>query len=452
MKTPYRLFFLFCFLFIAIGKPVDGQIINTFAGGATSGGPGDNGPATLARMYTPSGICLDRFHNVYISDQNDCRIRLVDTTGIITTVAGNGHPGYSGDGGPADSAQLNYPEGVAVDALGNIYIADQFNNVIRKVVEGVIYTIGGNNTIGDSGDGGPATNAMLWHPNDVAVDRNGNVYFVDQDNSRMKQIDTAGILHNLVGTGVAGYNGDGIAGDTAQLNFPAGIAVDTSGNVYIADLYNHRVRKYDITTGIITTVAGSDTSGFCGDGGPATAACLTDPTAVMVDRYGNIYFTDYYNFRIRKVDSAGNISTLAGSATPGFGGDGGPATDAQLNYPQGVTADDSGTVYLADYENGRARVVEKGIPLQTASTVARSVVPFAHPNPSMEAWYLKNVAPELTRDDMTLTDIRGAAVPFRYDTETRRIDPGIIANGIYILRLSAGKTTSTIRLVRLSGN
>lgn len=449
MSNGARILFHTCLITVALACESYGQVINTFAGGVFSGGPGDNGPATLARLETPSGICLDAYQNVYISDQNDCRIRKVDTAGIIITVAGNGHMGYFGDGGPADSAQLFYPEGVAVDNLGNIFIADQFNNVIRKVSEGTIYTIGGNATVGDSGDGGPATDAQLWHPNDVGVDKWGSVYFVDQDNSRMKQIDTLGNIHSLVGTGVAGYNGDGIPGDSAQLNFPSGIAVDTAGNVYIADLYNFRVRKYDMATGMISTVAGCDSSGFFGDGGPATLARIADPTAVFVDHYGNIFITDFYNLRIRKVDTAGIITTIAGSSSPGFGGDGGPATDAQLNYPQGVTADDSGIVYIADYENGRARIVKKGPPVSVLPVAQGILHIIVQPNPSFGIITL-NIPKNVARENIALFNIQGIRVPFVFDPANRTIDPGDPPDGIYFLRISNETATYTTKIVRLN--
>ena len=426
----------------------DGQVINTYAGGVFTGGPGDNGPATLARMETPSGICLDQYHNVYVSDQNDSRIRRIDTAGIITTVAGNGHAGYSGDGGPADSAELFYPEGVAIDLLGNIYIADQFNNVIRKVSRDTIYTIAGNNTVGDSGDGGTATNAQLAHPNDVAVDKWGNVYFVDQNNSRMKQIDTLGIIHNIAGTGVAGYNGDGISADTAQLNFPAGIAVDTSGNVYIADLYNYSVRKVDMSTGIITTVAGRDSAGYYGDGGPATLGLMRDPTAVYADHRGNLYITDYNNYRIRKVDSAGNIWTMAGSSIDGYGGDGGPATDAELNFPQGVTADDSGVIYIADYENARVRIVTKGTPLAIVKTPLESSCETIYPNPSYGGWRL-NMLEIIQKDEITITDFLGKNIAFQYDSTTKTLDPGDLPEGMYLIRIRTGNNSTTLKAIHL---
>ena len=361
--TRLKLIPLCISLILGISLKSEAQLyISTFAGGSFASGTGDGGPATNGHLLSPSGVCTDKFGNIYVADQNDCRIRKIDTAGIITTVAGRGPGGASfyGDGGQADSARICYPEGVAVDTAGNIYIADQNNNAIRVVRGGIIHTLAGNGIAGDTVNGGPATAARLWHPADVAVDKYGNVFFVDQDNHKMKRIDTAGIITTIAGTGVPGYNGDGIAADTALLNFPQGIAVDTFGNVYIADFYNSRVRKVDMTTGLISTIAGTGVGGAtAGDGGPATAATIWDAAAVGLDKMGNIYLTDFYNFKIRKIDPLGNISTIAGNDTSGFTGDCGPATNAEMSFAQGVTADDSGNVYIADFANSRVRKVSK---------------------------------------------------------------------------------------------
>ena len=310
------LFGRFCFLvFTAVLNcgVSNAQYICTFAGGGT-GALGDGGQATAATLLSPSGVCTDRYGNIYISDENAFRVRKVSTSGIITTIAGNGTGGYSGDFGPATNAQLNFAEGVAVDTSGGIYIADQNNNVIRKVKYGIIFTIAGNGTLGDSVDGGPATDAHLYHPADVAVDYIGNVYFVDQDNQKVKKVTPSGIITTIAGVGypgIAGYNGDSIPGNTAKLNWPEGIASDSTGNVYVADRYNNRIRRIDAITGIITTFAGSGVAGYSGDGGPATAAAIYNTSAVGIDKKGNLYITDFYNFRIRKVVTAGIITTIA---------------------------------------------------------------------------------------------------------------------------------------------
>ena len=427
-------------------------LISTFAGGGTT--LGDGGPATAAKLLSPSGICTDRYGNVYVSDQNDCRVRKIDTAGIITTVAGRGFSGsdsshYTGDGGVADSARLWYPEGVAVDTFGNLYIADQNNNAIRMVAGGNIYTIAGNGTFGDSGEGGPATAASLWHPADVTVDRYGNVFFVDQDNKKLKRIDTLGIITTIAGTGVAGYNGDSIAADTAQLNFPQGIGTDTAGNLYIADFYNGRVRKIDMSTGLIYTLVGSGTcvSPSTGDGGPATAAGMCDAAAVGSDQFGNIYVTDFYNFKIRKVDPSGIITTIAGNDTSGFSGDCGPATAAELSYAQGVNADPAGNVYIADFSNSRVRKVSPHAVCPPADVQPIAAIPETanvFPNPAFG-----NVAvTRKGRFNVVIANLVGENVWSAGGFEDRtEIDIGSYPSGIYVMTITGDGRTDVRKLV-----
>lgn len=386
MKTGK--YFLSIILLLLSATISNGQVIITFAGTGTSGYTGDGGPATAAILFSPSGVCTDTAGNIFFADQNDNCIRKVDhTTGIITTVAGSGGVGsYTGDGGPATAAGLYWPEGVTVDRNGNIYIADQFNNVIRKVsnTTAIISTIAGIGTTGYAGDGGPATLAHLWHPADVGVDRRGNVYFVDQDNSATRKIDAVtGIITTIAGTGVSGYSGDGGPGTAAKLNFPQGIAVDSTGNVFIADFYNNRIRKVD-TFGIIRTTAGNGTGGYGGDGGPATAAEIYNASAVAADAYGNLYISDYYTSRIRKVDTNGIITSLTGTGAAGYGGDCGPATAGQINYPEGVAVDKRGNVYIADFINHRVReITDSPVCPVTMGIINKPFsLPVIYPNPS----------------------------------------------------------------------
>ena len=343
-----------CFLIVVfqIYCTASAQVITTFAGTGLSGYSGDGGLATLAKMQSPSGVTVDRIGNVYFADQNGNRIRKINTSGIISTVAGiGGTGGYTGDGGLATLAKLYFPTGVAVDLNGNIYIADQFNNVIRNVDSfGIISTLAGNGTIGYSGDSGMATNARFWHPADVCVGINGDVYTVDQDNSAVRKITTSGYVYTIAGNGTSGFSGDGGAATSAKLNFPEGIAIDTIGNIYIADLYNNRVRKID-TSGVITTIAGNGTGGFSGDSSLATNAKLYYPSAVAIDSAGNLYIADATNNRIRKVSNSGIITTVAGTGISGTIGDGGLATEAEINYPEGVAVDRHGSIYIADYYN-----------------------------------------------------------------------------------------------------
>jgi uncharacterized protein (TIGR03437 family) len=331
-------------------------VITTVAGNGTCCFSGDNGPATSAQLFNPDGVAVDSAGNIYIADTQNNRIRKV-SNGVIATVAGSGTPGFSGDNGPATSAQLNFPSGVVVDSTGNLYIADTFNFRIRKVSNGVIATVAGNGTSGFSGDNGPATSATLSAPWAFAVDSAGNLYIADTDNYRIRQVSN-GVIATMAGNGTPGFSGDNGPAARAQLYYPHGVAVDSAGNLYIADYGNNRIRK--VTNGVITTVAGNGTYGFSGDNGPATSAQLYNPYGVAVDSAGNLYIADANNYRIRKVTN-GVITTVAGNGTYGFSGDNGPATSAQLNFPSGVVVDSTGNLYIADTFNYRIRQVTNGV-------------------------------------------------------------------------------------------
>ncbi|SEL79515.1 S-layer homology domain-containing protein [Paenibacillus sp. OK003] len=330
-------------------------IISTVAGTGVGGYSGDGGPATSAQLYFPRGVAVDSSGNLYIADVLNHRIRKVDTSGNISTVAGTGVGGYSGDGESALVAQLNSPNGVAVDSMGDLYIGDSGNHRIRKVDKsGNISTVAGTGVSGYSGDGGSATSAKMSSPNGVAIDNSGNLYIGDSGNNRVRKVDTFGNISTVAGTGEGGYAGDGGLATLAKLNNPAGIAVDSDGNLYISDLSNQRVRKVD-TSDNISTVAGTGVGGFSGDGGPAILAKLNYANGVRVDSNGNLYIGDSGNNRIRKVDKSGNISTIAGTGVSGYSGDGGSATSAQLKSPNGVAVDSSGNLYIADIGNNSIR-------------------------------------------------------------------------------------------------
>ncbi len=352
-------FWLFAFAPSPAAAPGD---INTVAGNGTFGFSGDGGPATSASMSNPEGVFVDGLGNIYIADERNHRIRKVDTSGNITTVAGNGIAAFSGDGGPATSASLRFPTGVFVDGSGVIYIADSQNDRIRKVnTLGIISTVAGGGFAEFFSAGRLATDASLAGPTGVYVDGLGNIYIADTGSHRLHKVDTLGIISTVAGDGTAAFSGDGGPATSAWLSLPRGVFVDGSGNIYIADYNNQRIRKVD-TSGIINTVAGNGTGGFSGDGGPATSASLNFPVGVFVDGLGNIYFADSSNHRIRKVDTSGNIFTVAGSGGTGFGaggfsGDGGPAASASLNFPNGVFVDGLGNIYIAD-SNYRIRKVE----------------------------------------------------------------------------------------------
>jgi hypothetical protein len=297
---------------------------------------------------------VDSAGTLYIADTTNQRVRKVTEAGVITTVAGNGTGGYSGDNGLATAAKLNYPYGVAVDSAGTLYIADRGNDRVRKVRDGVITTVAGTGTPGYSGDNGLATAAKLNEPWGVVVDSTGTLYIADTNNHRVRKVTGNGRITTVAGTGTGGYGGDNGPATDAQLNQPYGVGVDSTGTLYIADRGNHRVRK--VTGTVITTVAGTGTPGYSGDHGPATDAHLNSPFGVGVDSTGTLYIADTGNDRVRKVVD-GVITTVAGNGTGGYNGDNRPATDAHLNSPRGVGVDSAGTLYITDTHNHRVRKV-----------------------------------------------------------------------------------------------
>jgi uncharacterized repeat protein (TIGR01451 family) len=322
-------------------------MISTVAGNGTYGYSGDGGAATSAELRYPYGVAVDTSGNLYIADYGNQRIRKVGASGTITTVAGNGSCCFSGDGGPATSAELYYPAGVAATAAGAFYIASGYGNRVRMVsTSGIIATVAGNGGSGFSGDGGAATSAQLANPEGVAVDSSGNLYVADQGNVRVRKVSSAGVISTLLG----GMVGDGGLGVFGALNQPSGVARDNAGNTYVADTIDNRVRKVALD-GTISTVAGTGAAGFSGDSGPAASARLNTPRGLAMDASGNLYIADSTNFRVRKVAASGNISTVAGSGIYGNSGAGGPATSARMGYPYGLAVDSSGNLYIADESN-----------------------------------------------------------------------------------------------------
>jgi uncharacterized repeat protein (TIGR02543 family) len=371
----------------SITATFDELVISTAAGDGTEGFSGDGGAATSAELNYPEDLALDSAGNFYIADSSNERIRKVTvSTGDISTVAGDGAEGFSGDGGPATSASLRCPFGVTLDSAGNIYIADTCNWRIRAVNTGTkavtllgieiqpgdIETVAGSSTGGYSGDGGPATDAQLMGPSGVAVDGAGNLYIADSDNYRIRKVSAStGIITTVAGDGTEGYNGDGIAATSAELGQPGGVALDSSGNIYIADTWNYRVRVVNtgataitvagvlIQPGDIATIAGNGTAGYNGDEIAATSAELDVPDRVALDSLGNIFISDAQNQRVRRViASTGIITTVAGDGTAGYSGDGGSAIAAELHSPGGVKMDSNGNLYIADIVNARVRVVK----------------------------------------------------------------------------------------------
>ena len=335
----------------AIRKVDTNGIITLFAGSST-GYNGDGGAATAAALGSPQYIATDLNGNIYISDYLNHRIRKINSSGTISTIAGNGTNGTSGDGGPATAAALNFPNGIAIDNSNNIYFSS--GNRVRKVDgSGIITTIAGSDGGGYSGDGAAATAAILNNPIGLAVDNSGNVFISDYSNNRVRKINSSGIISTIAGNGGTFYTGDGIPATAAPLIHPREVAIDGSGNLFIADEGSNRIRKVGIS-GIITTVAGG---GPVGDGGIANSATINYPYGIARDRIGNIYFADLLNYRVRKVDTAGLISTIAGNGTAGYSGDGGTGNSAAISRPFGVTVDLDGNVYICDADNSCVRKV-----------------------------------------------------------------------------------------------
>jgi sugar lactone lactonase YvrE len=353
---------------------------------------GDAGAGTTALLAYAIGVALDKSGNAYIADWGDNEVRKLAISGRITTIAGGGTscsaPPACGDGGPATDANLSFPDGVAVDQSGNVYISDTLDNEIRKVSpSGKITRFAGNGTPCASppgcGDGGAATAAQLSSPFGVAVDKSGNVYIADAGDNEIREVTPAGKISRIAGSGESCAKpptcGDGAAATSAQLNSPAGVAVDGSGNVYVADDGNNEIRKFTLG-GSITRIAGTGAAcaspPTCGDGGPATSATLGGPDGVAVDQHKNVYVADGGDNEVRKINAAGTISRIAGNGTacsvaPGCG-NGGAANAAQLNYPDAVAVDPLGNVYADDTFDNQLRLlsVARGSSVVTSSGTA----------------------------------------------------------------------------------
>ncbi len=343
---------------VFISSGVNAQIITTVAGNGIEGFNGDAGPATDAEIYRSDCIALDGSGNLFFVDRAKHCIRKVSADGIISTITDTSSGGFSGDGGPASVAILNNPASVAFDRVGNMYIADSWNNRIRKIdTIGNISTYAGVGSAGFSGDGGAASAAEFNRPIAVAVDAIGNVFVSDAANICVRKVDTTGTITTVAGNHTTGYSGDGGPATACALGGVAGLSVDKNGQLFITDAFNNCIRKVDVF-GVITTIAGTGFGGFSGDGGSATSALLNFPHDVAVDSLENIYIADYYNNRIRKVDNLGTITTIAGSSLiAGYFGDDGAATSARLFYPISVCHDNAGNIFISDFGNYRMRKI-----------------------------------------------------------------------------------------------
>ena len=428
---------------LLVSAQVQAQVISTIAGTFDNVGyTGDGGPASAAILNSPSDLVLDSIGNLYFTDFVNNVIRKIDTSGTITTVAGNGFGaggtasgGYSGDGGQATAAELNGPFGLAIDRGGNIIFADGYNHVVRKVsTSGIITTIAGKNTTGYTGDGGAATAATLNNPVGIAIDKKGNIYIADDHNNAIRKVDTAGKIYTFAGNNTGGYSGDGGQATTAAIKDPIGVCTDTAGNVYFAEADNGVIRMVN-TLGIISTFAGRTDTGYSGDGGAATAARLRSPERVNTDDSGNVYISDFFNNVVRKVNPAGIITTFAGDgtgagtggSTGAYGGDGGPATAAQLTLPSGVAVGHTGLVYICDRGNQVIRRIGPAVPVDTVNHTgvyalnSSGTTLNVYPNPARNgAFSVDIICGTNEAAEVCIVNVLGATVK-KFTTATNRL-------------------------------
>lgn len=433
-------------LFVLLLLPlfVHAQIISTIAGVNIAGYTGNGGPATIARINHPNQITLDPLGNVYIAESENNVIRKIGTDGIITLVAGNSYQGYSGDGGPATAAMLNTPLAVRFDDTGNMYIPCAADNRIRKVnTSGIISTIAGNGSAGYAGDGGLASAAAFDGPFCLAFDSHGDMFVADNYNNCIRKIEmTTGTITTVAGTGVAGYSGDGGPATAATFDGPIDLAFDKAGNMYVADILNSAIRKIDDTGGI-STICGNGFTGYTGDGGPAGAATLAFPYALCLDTAGNIYISDNANAVIRKIVAAtGIIETVAGSGSPGYSGDGGPATDARINNAGGVVTDEAGNIYIAGYGNHVVRkVANTTTSVPTATSIQYGAV--IAPNPASG---VLTVSAPYKLFHIELLDLNGRVLKYLSPgVLSTRLDVSDLPPQVYLLRINGNETLTFVR-------
>jgi len=420
----------------------DVLIINTVAGNGTQDFSGDGGPATEATMYQPKAIAFDATGNMYIADHRNHRIRKVDLNGNISTIAGNGTDGFSGDGGPAINAMLDEPQGVAVDSLGNVYIADAGNDRIRKVdLDGNITTIAGNGTADYTGDGGLAIAATLNDPLGILVDSQDNILIVDRANSAIRKIDATGIINTVVGDGSGDYSfsGDGGPATNATLFWPWDIALDNDGNLYIADTYNYRIRKVG-TDGIINTIGGTGSNVYTADGSLATESNMPDTRGIAVDLLGNIYLSESRNHLLRKIGTDGILSTVAGTmyAADDYAGDGGPAEDATIYYSYGIVVDSSYSIFIVDNGNHAIRKITNTSKDASLSSLETNTGTYGQTFASASTEYTVSVSNTVSSITVTPTvNVAGATVKVNGDA----VVTGTSSN---VISLAIGENTITV--------
>ena len=422
---------------------VSGQVIETIAGNGIPDYFGDGTLATNASLNYPGSVKFDPSGNMYIADWNNNVIRKVVSSRVITTVVGNGYGagalstgGYTGDGGQATAAELYGPSDMAFDAMGNMYLCDASNNAIRKVnTAGIIITIAGG-TGGYNGDNIAATSAQLDYPIGLILDHSGNIIFADEGNARVRKINlSTGIITTIAGNSTHGYGGDNGPASAAIFRQPCWIAMNSAGDIYIPDNATNRVRKIDNATGIITTVAGNGSTINGGDGGQATNAGISGCQAVAFDDSGNYYISSLGECSIRKVNTMGIISTVVGNDTAcGYGGDGGPAIDAKINNAAICsTVDRWGNLYIADQKNNRVRMVSyHPVAVSNVSKAANNIT--IYPNPAQNEVTIKSTT---AMESVEVVNMVGQVVVAKSSKEKEvLLDIRSLPAGVYFVKVN----------------
>ncbi len=434
---------LFTLLLLIVMTPwCQAQIITTVAGGGTAG-IGDGGPAADCELNNPIGIAVDAAGNIYIGDRDNNRIRKINTAGIITTIAGTGAAGFSGDGGPATDAKIYGPYGLCVDNSGNVYFADNGNDRVRQINNsGIISTIAGGGS-GGLGDGGLATDALL-SPGGVVKDLDGNFYIADGINNRVRKIDALGIITTIAGGG--SDVGSGIPATNAKLNTLYSIAIDNDGNIYTGEQSHSRVLKIT-PSGLLTIIAGTGSSGYNGDNIPATSAKLHRVNGLAVDNRGNVYISDGRNNRIRMVNSEGIITTIAGTGIAGYSGDGGPATSGQFSTTTGIAIGLSNNLFVADFANDRVREISNVVNVAN-NPIAKSNDFTLYPNPNNGKFTIGCSSKLVEPYDVVVTDMLGMEVYKAEGVRGQSIDINLkVPSGMYVVQLQGESNSMKQRMM-----
>jgi sugar lactone lactonase YvrE len=447
-KLMKSIYYPLLFGFALSSFAASAQEIATFAGTGAFGYAGNGDIAQHAQFNHCTGVAFDGAGSVYIADRDNNVVRKVSNLGIITTIAGTGTAGYSGDGAAATTARLKSPTNVAVDGSGNVFISDNGNSVVRKVTStGLISTYAGNGAAGYSGDADSANAAALRNPLGLAFDDvAGVLYIADAGNHVVRMVDGDHIINTVIGTGIPGNTGDGDIALNAHVGNPSSVAVDAAGNVYVADNTFNVVRKVMNATGVISTVAGNGVPGYSGNGGAATAATLHYPSGIAVDGTGNIFVADQGNNVIREITPGGIIFNVAGNNTNGYLGDGGTATMAELNSPGDVAVDGWGRIYISDNGNNVVRSVTNPTAVNTVLAASGISV---YPNP-VHGSFTVNVEQVSGDINISVVDVVGRVVATRTVAQTAArlqvFDTKDFAPGVYFVKVAGNNEVTSIEI------